>query len=196
MQLQDIKNPCKSYKHKCEHPYLFKDINLIPLLQASVNSSLISCHYYFKAKSKFCSFFSITHTPVLDIPIIIYIPDIRSNIQIFQPHNWNPQIMSNIEITFITFEDSKLVIKQNRNTIDVSRTEYFNASNSNSDGMNNNYSSLNLRECNRKQIFHKQSCSDQITNEERSYGKVVPEYKSSADSNTDRNLLALLQNHN
>ncbi len=101
--------------------------------------------------------------------------------------------MNNIEITFLSLDDSKLHSKQNTHVIDVSRTDNFNVSYTNSDGMNQNCSSLNLREYNRKQYIHKQASSEQITCSDRSFGKAVPDYKSSFDSNADNNLLALLQ---
>jgi hypothetical protein len=104
--------------------------------------------------------------------------------------------MNNIDITFLSVDESKLAPKQNIYTIDVSRTEFFNLSNSNSDGMNQNCSSLNLRENNRKEFFHKQTSSEQITCSDRSLGKVVSDYKSSIESNTDQNILALLQKKN
>ncbi len=169
---------------------------MIPLLQATVTSSLITCHYYFKVKTEFRSFFSISETPTFDIPIIIYIPDIRSNIQIYQPHNWNPQIMNNMEITFLSLDESKLPSKQNVHMTDFSRTENFNVSYTNSDGNNHNCSSLNLREYNRKPIIRKQTLSENITCSDRSFGKAVHDYKSSFDSNADHNLLALLQKKN
>jgi hypothetical protein len=50
---------------------------------------------------------------MIEIPIIMYIPDIRPNVQLFQPNNWNPTTMPMLEINLPSY--SEVVGNQNQN---------------------------------------------------------------------------------
>ena len=109
-------NPTIKNTDKCKHLGLFKDQNVIPLLQATVKSNLISCNYFFQIKTEYNSFLFNSSTPSIEIPIILYIPDIRQNVQIYQPKIWKPSIMPIVDIIFPSFDDGKLSINNNRLT--------------------------------------------------------------------------------
>ena len=75
------------------------------MLQASVKSSLIECKYHFRVSTEFDSILCCSGKPNIEIPIIMYIPDIRPNVQIYQPNNWNPTTMPLCEINLPTYNE-------------------------------------------------------------------------------------------
>jgi len=103
--LADNSNPTRQHIDRCAHHFLFKEKNLITLLQATVKSSLIDCKYHFHVTVDYDSMLCCSGKPTIDIPIIMYIPDIRPNMQLYQPTNWNPQLMPICEVNLPTFNE-------------------------------------------------------------------------------------------
>jgi hypothetical protein len=87
--LADIDNPTLRNIDKCDHKYLFKDTNMISKLQATTYSQLINCKYYLKVSVGFDGVYC-SETPQIQIPIIIYIPDVRYDVLSLKPNNWDP----------------------------------------------------------------------------------------------------------
>lgn len=82
-------------------------------------------------------------SPAFEIPLIIYIPDIRPNIQIYQPSNWNPLIMNNIEVSFSSSDNGK-TSKDYRQSDDYQQTsDFFCNSNGTFDEVNQKQNSSN-----------------------------------------------------
>jgi hypothetical protein len=98
---------------RCAHHHLFKEKNLISMLQATVQSSLIECKYHFTVSCDYDSVLCCSQRPMIEIPIIMYIPDIRPNVQLYQPNNWNPTTMPMLEINLPSY--SEVVGNQNQN---------------------------------------------------------------------------------
>jgi len=104
--ISDLYNPCISHVNKCGHNFLFQDKNMISKLQATVKSNFVDCKYHFQVSTEYDSVLCCNSKPNIDIPIIIYIPDLRYNNQLYQPKNWNPQILEKKkEIDLPTFND-------------------------------------------------------------------------------------------
>lgn len=82
------------------------------MLQASVQSQLIECKYHFQVSTEYNSVLCCSGRPFIEIPIIMYIPDIRPNIQLYQPNNWNPTTMPLLEINLPSYAE---VINNNQN---------------------------------------------------------------------------------
>ena len=98
------------------------------MLQATVKSSLVECKYHFLVGTEFDSMLCCSGKPTIDIPIIMYIPDIRPNVQLYQPNNWNPQTMPICEISLPTYND----IMSNQNIkVEFSSTGMINQNNMN-----------------------------------------------------------------
>lgn len=83
------------------------------MLQATVKSSLIECKYHFSVSCDYDSVLCCSQRPFIDIPIIMYIPDIRPNVQLYQPNNWNPTTMPMLEINLPSY--SEVIGNQNPN---------------------------------------------------------------------------------
>jgi len=98
--LNDNFNPTLQHLDKCLHKHLFQDIKMISKLQATVQSPLIDCRYFFEVGTDWDSCICCSGRPTIDIPIIMYIPDLRINTQMYQPNNWNPQVMPQCEVVF------------------------------------------------------------------------------------------------
>jgi hypothetical protein len=87
--LADINNPTFRNLDRCDHKYMFKDTNMISKLQATTISQLINCKYYLKVSVGYAGVYC-SETPQIQIPIIIYIPDVRYDIGILKPNHWDP----------------------------------------------------------------------------------------------------------
>lgn len=127
MSLTNSINPTIKNTDKCSHIGLFKDQNVIPLLQATVKSNLINCRYFFQIKTEFNSFLCNSLTPSIEIPIILYIPDIRQNVQIYQPKIWKPSIMPIVDINFPSFDDGKLSSPKNNRMTEFYPSRIYNS---------------------------------------------------------------------
>jgi len=103
--LSDTSNPVRQHIDRCGHHYLFKEKSLISMLQATVKSSLIECKYHFHVTADYDSMLCCSGKPTIDIPIIMYIPDIRPNMQLYQPNNWNPQLMPISEVSLPSYTE-------------------------------------------------------------------------------------------
>jgi len=101
--IDDTTNPCRYHVDKCGHNFLFQDKNMISKLQATVQSNFVECKYYFQVSTEYDSILCCNSRPTIDIPIILYIPDLRYNNQLYQPKNWNPQILEKKRIKFTYF---------------------------------------------------------------------------------------------
>jgi len=58
---------------------------MISKLQATVQSNFVECKYYFQVSTEYDSILCCNSRPTIDIPIILYIPDLRYNNQLYQP---------------------------------------------------------------------------------------------------------------
>jgi hypothetical protein len=77
----------------CKHKHLFKDPREILKLQNSTRSSLIQCNYYLRITTEYEGDFCCSHTPAIDIPIVIYNPDIVYFDESVRPENWQPAVL-------------------------------------------------------------------------------------------------------
>ena len=111
-----------------------------------------------------------TPSPYLEIPLIIYVPDIRTNIQIFQPSNWSPIIGQTIDFSFSSSDEGK-------------KTEGFNLSDYNP-GSDNLYQSPSdaqkLDFSNTKTELITQRSNEKLSN--GSNIKIINECKESAEN--------------
>jgi hypothetical protein len=71
---------------------LFGDVRQVSKLQATVMSKLITCKYYIRVNVGYSSI-CVSETPNIEIPIIIYIPDVRINLEHLKPNMWDPIFM-------------------------------------------------------------------------------------------------------
>lgn len=93
MRIIDNNNPTLRHIEKCEHRKLFKNINDISKLQASCKSRILECDYYLKVATEYDTFLSCSGKPNIDIPIIIYIPNLNFSIEEHKPEEWGPEVM-------------------------------------------------------------------------------------------------------
>ncbi len=93
LNVTDYNNPTLEFYEKCDHFNLYKDVQ-ISKLQASCRSDLIECNYFVRATVEYDTFFCCVNNPVIDVPIIIYIPEIqRENFDMYKPLDWSPKLM-------------------------------------------------------------------------------------------------------
>jgi hypothetical protein len=80
---------------------LFQDTSSVGRLQSSVKSQLVECKYYIKVYASYdacvCCF-----RPSIEFPVMIYIPDVIKNIQIYRPQVWEPKVMPAYKIVLPT----------------------------------------------------------------------------------------------
>lgn len=90
--MEDRRNPTYNHFNKCGHIEMFEDSLSVAKLQSSVKSQLIECKYFIRAHVSYdacvCCF-----RPVIEFPVMIYIPDVVKNISIYKPALWQPQVM-------------------------------------------------------------------------------------------------------
>jgi hypothetical protein len=96
--MTDHRNPTLSHLEKCKHRKYFRDPNHAAKLQASTKSMLIECSYHITASTEFNGCLCCSGYPSIDIPVVIYIPEIYADINSFRPQNWNPQVMPMYQI--------------------------------------------------------------------------------------------------
>lgn len=77
---------------KFEHRSILKSSAQAGRLQASVLSELIKCNYYLRVSVEY-SGVCITNKPVVEIPVIIYIPHVKLNVETYKPEFWDPVVM-------------------------------------------------------------------------------------------------------
>ena len=83
---------------KCKHKNLFSDPSTIAKLQATCKSTLLECEYFLRATTDYDSMLCCSSAPTIEIPVIIYIPNISFDFNKFRPDNWNPQILPSYQI--------------------------------------------------------------------------------------------------
>jgi hypothetical protein len=96
----DNENPALQHIHQCNHQHLFRSTDLISKLQASIKSELIDCTYHLLVKPEYDTVMMSSERLVVEIPIAIYIPDIRIDISLFRPKSWNPHICPGLKFDF------------------------------------------------------------------------------------------------
>lgn len=96
----DTNNPVLRHLDKCKHVHLFRDPSMVAKLQATTTSAFIECKYVIRISTTYESCTCCSSTPSIDIPVIIYVPDIAPNYNAFQPTNWNPVMMPSYEFKF------------------------------------------------------------------------------------------------
>lgn len=77
---------------KFEHKGILKSSNQAGRLQASLSSELIQCKYVLKVSTKYSGLL-LSNTPVVEIPIIIYIPHVKLDVKTHKPEEWDPVLM-------------------------------------------------------------------------------------------------------
>ena len=102
--MSDLNNPVMKHLDKCKHKYLFRDINQVAKLQATVKSRLIECGYFLRVTTEFESCMCCSGLPTIDIPVLIYIPEVQYDINQFRPEIWTPQVMPMYEVNIPTAE--------------------------------------------------------------------------------------------
>ncbi len=91
-------------------------------LQASCKSELIDCSYFIRATIEYNTFLCCVDNPSIDVPIIIYIPEIeRENLNYYKPHDWSPIMMPPAQVNLPSAQDIGILPKPSeiqRNTIE------------------------------------------------------------------------------
>ena len=98
LMMTDRNNPTLKHIEKCKHKKYFRDPMDAAKLQASTKSNLIECSYHITASTEFNGCLCCSGFPSIDIPVVIYIPDIYADVNVFRPQNWNPQVMPMYQI--------------------------------------------------------------------------------------------------
>ena len=98
LPIEDIINPVEAHLDKCKHKHLFSDPFTIAKLQASCKSNLLECEYFLRATTDYDSMLCCSSPPTIEIPIIIYIPNISFDFNRFRPENWSPQVLPAFQI--------------------------------------------------------------------------------------------------
>jgi hypothetical protein len=91
--MADQNNPSVMYIDKCKHKHLFKDPRQISKLQASTRSSLIQCSYFLRVNAEYDDCICCDDPPTIDIPVIIYTPDVTCFDESVRPSNWQPAML-------------------------------------------------------------------------------------------------------
>jgi hypothetical protein len=108
LPISDLTNPVLANVARCDHKHLFKDIKQIAKLQATVMSQLVNCKYYLKVKTEYYGF-CVTETPGIDIPIMIYIPDVRVDLELLKPNEWDPTFMPHCSLDLPSAEQLGII---------------------------------------------------------------------------------------
>jgi hypothetical protein len=98
--LMDYDNPTLKYLDKCDHINLLKNSDLVSHLQASIYSDFINCTYTLKMITAYDTHFMTSRTPEVLIPLAIYIPDVRVDIEQYIPRDWNPNVFASTNVDF------------------------------------------------------------------------------------------------
>lgn len=77
---------------------MFYDPSVIARLQATCMSKLIECEYFVRITCDYESCLCCSDPPTIDIPIVIYIPNIDFNYERYRPDNWNPEMMPAFQV--------------------------------------------------------------------------------------------------
>lgn len=88
----DYGNPTVDYVDMCDHLHLLKYKQILSSMQASVKSDNIQCYYTLKFAVDYNSYFITSKSPTIEIPLTVYIPDIRINVEQFMPNKWHPMV--------------------------------------------------------------------------------------------------------
>jgi hypothetical protein len=150
--MNDNDNPVHRFLEKCDHRGLFRDQRQISKLQASTKASLIECKYYLRATTEYDSVMCCSSPPTIDIPIIIYSPEIRFFDDTWIPTNWKPTTMPSFEFSFGVkpqISISEPIINVNINTgstamISGGTSEPISINQNNNNNMNNNNMNMNM----------------------------------------------------
>lgn len=102
--MTDFNNPVLKYLDRCPHKNLFRDPSQVAKLQATVKSRLIECGYYLRAAVGYNDCICCSGSPTIDIPVLIYIPDIYQDLNRYRPQNWSPQVMPMYQVNIPTAE--------------------------------------------------------------------------------------------
>jgi hypothetical protein len=102
--MSDRNNPVLRHLDKCKHKHLFKDVNQVAKLQATVKSRLIECGYFLRVTTEFESCMCCSGLPTIDIPVLIYIPEVQYDVNQFRPEVWSPQVMPIYQVNIPTAE--------------------------------------------------------------------------------------------
>jgi hypothetical protein len=170
LTISDTDNPTLRNLDKCGHRHLFKDFSQVAKLQSTVKSQLVECRYYLIASVDYDNCLCCSGKPTIEIPIIIYIPDIFNDLKIYRPKDWNPIVMPSYEFYLPSSEElglnggfsmnvkitneenensSKMImdsyepIKTNTNTNSNINVNFNTNTNSNYSNNNNNYNNSN-----------------------------------------------------
>lgn len=93
LDMTDRENPTARHMNKCNHQHLFKNPFAVTQLQSTCKSQLVECKYYISAQVDYDACICCTGKPTIEIPVMIYIPDIIQNMENLRPENWQPKIM-------------------------------------------------------------------------------------------------------
>jgi hypothetical protein len=137
LSIKDLNNPVLQHFDKCKHRHMFQDLNLIGRLQATCKSKLIECEYFIRITCDYESCLCCSSPPTIDIPIVIYIPNIDFNYERHRPDNWNPQMMPNFQVQDINYQTEN----QNSRMPNMTNNQMPNQYNQNN--MMNNNQNLN-----------------------------------------------------
>ena len=104
LRMSDNNNPVLRHLDKCNHRHLFRDASQVAKLQATVKSRMIECGYFLRATTEFDGIMCCSGIPTIDIPVLIYIPEVFYDVNQFRPNNWNPQVMPMYQVNIPTAE--------------------------------------------------------------------------------------------
>ena len=154
LSIKDLNNPVLNNLQKCKHIHMFYDQNIIGRLQATCKSKLIECEYFIRITCDYESCLCCSSPPTIDIPIVIYIPNIDFNYERYKPDNWNPQMMPNFQVQDINYqmpnENNMMPNMPNTNQYhqnnDIINTQIPNQYNQNNNITNNNQYNINMNQ--------------------------------------------------
>jgi len=196
IQMSDVLNPTLRHLDKCPHKHLFRDPNQVSKLQATVKSQLVECKYFLRATTEFDSCVCCGGTPTIDIPVIIYVPEVNVNSMNFRPQNWSPQVMPMYTFTLpsaqqLGFQDVGMVnanvnmgSNQNMNqNPNMNQNQNMNQNHNNNQNQNQNNNQNQNQNNNQNQNQHS---NNNVTNHNENYNQNV-EHNNNNNFNGNNN---------
>jgi len=121
---------------------MFYDPTIIGRLQATCKSKLIECEYFIRITCDYESCLCCSSPPTIDIPVVIYIPNIDFNYERYRPDNWNPEMMPNFQVQDSNYpmpnnHQNNMMPNNNQNNMMPNNYQNNMMPNNNNQGFNN-----------------------------------------------------------
>jgi len=187
LNMTDNNNPTLRHLEKCEHRYMFKDLNQVAKLQCTTKSQLVECRYFLIATVDYDSCLCCSGKPTIEIPIIIYMPDLFNSISMLKPQDWNPVVMPTCQFDLPSAENLGLNAGYSVN-VKIENDNYNNNNNFNQ----NNFNSSPQMIVESYQPINNQENTDitVVTTNYQSNNNVVtrPQHNFNSDTNVNFNM--------